>query len=74
MTDDDAGMIHHTDTGRTSNVVNIDETRQELFTKKGQHMDDIPPTRAALAQHIKESCVSRRIKHHVYAIIPQDWN
>ena len=37
----------------TSNVVNIDEAHQELFTKKGWHMNAIPPTRAALVQHTK---------------------
>ena len=37
----------------TSSVVNVDEACQELFTKKGRHMDAISPTRAAFVQHIK---------------------
>ena len=41
--------------GRTSSMVNIDEARQELFTKKGRPMDAIPPTKAALVQHIKRA-------------------
>jgi len=36
---------------RTSSVVNVDEPRKQLFTKKGRAMDAIPPTRAALVQH-----------------------
>ena len=39
----------------TSSKVNIDAARQELFTMKGQAMDAIPPTRAALLQHIKRA-------------------
>jgi hypothetical protein len=38
---------------RTSSMVNIDEAPQELFTKKGQTMEAIPSTKAALVQHIK---------------------
>ena len=41
--------------GRTSSMVNIDEARQELFTKKGRPMDAIPPTKAAVVQHIKRA-------------------
>ena len=40
---------------RTSNIVNIDEARRELFTKKGRAMDTLPPTKAALVQHIQRS-------------------
>jgi len=36
----------------TSSLINIDEARKQLFSKKAQAMDDIPP-RAALVQHIK---------------------
>ena len=39
----------------TINKVNIDEARRELFTMKGRAMDAIPPTRAALLQHIKRA-------------------
>jgi len=40
---------------RTSNAETIDEARQELFTKKGRAMDAIPPTRAALEQHVRRA-------------------
>ena len=36
-------------------LIIIDEARQKLFTMKGQSMDAIPPTRAALLQHIKRA-------------------
>ena len=39
----------------TISKVNIDEARRELFTMKGRAMDAIPPTRAALLQHIKRA-------------------
>ena len=55
--------IDHQNTGETpltiyvctNSKVNIDEARQELFTMKGQSMDAIPPTRAALLQHIRRA-------------------
>ena len=37
----------------TSSLVNVDEARKQLFTNKGRAMGAIPPTRAALVQHIK---------------------
>ena len=40
---------------RTSSMMDIDKARQLLFTKKGQAMDAIPPTRAALVEHIKRA-------------------
>ena len=38
---------------RTSTLIKIDDARQEFFTKKGRAMDALPPTKAALVQHIK---------------------
>ena len=40
---------------RTSTVLSIDEAQQQLFTKKGRTMDAIPPTKAALVQHINRA-------------------
>ena len=37
----------------TSTIVKIDEARSEMFTKKGREMDALPPTKAALVQHIR---------------------
>ena len=38
---------------RTSSDTNVDEARKHLFTTKGRAMSAIPPTRAALIQHMK---------------------
>ena len=40
---------------QTSNLKSIDETHLGIFTKKGGAMDAIPPTKAALTQHIKRA-------------------
>ena len=39
----------------TSTLVNIDQAWQEMFARKGGARDAIPPTRAALLQHIKRT-------------------
>ena len=68
--------------GRTSSMVNIDEARQELFTKKGGPMDAIPPTKAALVQHIKRAvyqgghCWGKMLQTTMFmpsAVDPQQW-
>ena len=38
---------------RTSNLTEVNEARQELFSKKSRTLDKIPPTKAALLQHTK---------------------
>ena len=38
----------------TSSINNVDQDRQELFTKKGRAMDAIPQ-KAALVQYIKKA-------------------
>ena len=40
---------------RTSTSTCINETRQLLFTRKGRQMQGLPPTKAALEQHIKRA-------------------
>ncbi|XP_071853660.1 uncharacterized protein [Apostichopus japonicus] len=39
----------------TSTMIDVDQARQVMFTKKGSAMDAIPPTRAALLQHTKRA-------------------
>ncbi|MES9879581.1 MAG: hypothetical protein ABW185_01720 [Sedimenticola sp.] len=64
---------------RTSSKVNIDDARQELFTKKGRAMEAIPPTRAALVQHTKratyqgEHCWGNASTVNVEMPSPEDW-
>jgi len=56
----------------TSSKVKIDEACHELFTVKGWAMDAIPPTRAALMQHIRRAvyqgghCWSKMLQHSTW--------
>ena len=38
---------------RTSSQEHVNEARKQLFTQKGQGIDGLPPTQAALIRHIK---------------------
>lgn len=64
---------------RTSTLVSIDECRKHLFTKKGRAMDAIPPTRAALEQHIKRAvyqgghCWGKMLQVTLNLPSPGDW-
>ena len=40
---------------RTSNLTEVNEARQELFSKKSRSLDSIPPTSASLLQHTKRA-------------------
>ena len=40
---------------KTSTCSSVDEARKDLFTRKGRSIDLIPPTSAALLQHVKRS-------------------
>ena len=40
---------------RTSSLLKVNEARQELFCKKSREFDRIPPTKAALEQHIRRA-------------------
>ena len=42
----------------TSSTSDINNCRRELFTKKAKTVEDIPPTRDALIQHIRISQIS----------------
>ena len=37
---------------RTSNISKVNEARQHLFARKGRALESIPPTQAALRQHV----------------------
>ena len=58
VTDEDIAMLERFTIllyDRTSSLENIDDARQELFTKKGWPMEAIPPTKAALEEHVKRT-------------------
>ena len=40
---------------RSSTVTCVNDARQELFARKQKSYQSIPPTRAALVQHLKRS-------------------
>lgn len=40
---------------RTSDIMEVNEARKQLFTQKSRALENIPPTKAALEQHIKRA-------------------
>ena len=38
-----------------SSLRKVNEVRQELFSRKGRSLDNIPPTKASLMQHVKRA-------------------
>ena len=45
---------------RTSECLEVNETRKQLFIQKSRTLEAIPPTKAALEQHIKCSSYQAR--------------
>lgn len=41
---------------RTSDSLQVNDARKQLFTQKSRTLENIPPTQAALMQHIKRAC------------------
>ncbi len=41
---------------RTSESMEVNDARKQLFSQKSRTLDNIPPTEAALKQHIKRTC------------------
>ncbi len=41
---------------RTSESMEVNDARKQLFSQKSRTLDNIPPTQAALKQHIKRTC------------------
>ena len=41
---------------RTSGLHEVNEARQEMFCQHSRRLEGIPPTRAALEQHVKRAC------------------
>ena len=46
---------------RTSDIMEVNEARKQLFAHKGRTFENIPPTQAALKQHIKRACYQANI-------------
>ncbi len=64
---------------RTSMSESVDECRKHLFTKKGRTIDALPPTSAALYQHIKRAvyqgghCWGQAAVKEAILPDPKDW-
>ena len=41
---------------RTSESVVVNDDRKQLFAQKSRNLENLPPTQAALKQHIKRTC------------------
>lgn len=41
---------------RVSEVLTVNEARKQLFTQKSRAIENLPPTKAALVQHVKRAC------------------
>lgn len=63
---------------RTSACVGVNEARKHLFTRKSRSLENIPPTQAALRQHIKRAMYQAHVWNLALVIRPQlpspsDW-
>ncbi len=63
---------------RTSEVTEVNEARKQLFTKKSRILENIPPTKAALVQHIRHTYFQANIWSQSLLTSPQisdpsDW-
>ena len=63
---------------QTSNIMKVNEGRKQLFVHKARALENIPPTQAALKQHIKRACYQANIWYQSLASEPQllnpsDW-
>ena len=63
----------------TSESMEVNDARNQLFSQKSRTLDNIPPTQAALKLHIKLTCY--QAKHWSQALVmdpempePTDWN
>jgi hypothetical protein len=53
---------------KTSDTIEVNEARKQLFTQKSRTLENIPPTQAALRQHIRRAIYQANIWNH--AIVP----
>ena len=63
---------------RTSDLIEINEARKQLFTRKSRSLESIPPTLAALEQHIKRvsyqsNCWNKALIADPDLPSPADW-
>ena len=63
---------------RTSDIIEVNEARKYLFTQKSRSIENIPPTQAALTQHIKcasyqANCWNQALVLEPELLYPSDW-
>ena len=63
---------------RTSKCLEVNEARKQLFMQKSRTLETIPPTKAALEQHIKRAsyqarCWSQALVQNPQLPSPSDW-
>ena len=63
---------------RTSDLVSVNDARRWLFTQKSRLLENIPPTQAALKQHIKRTSYqayywNEALTLHPNLPSPADW-
>ena len=63
---------------KTSEEVSVNDIRKQLFTQKSRSLENIPPTKASLVQHIKcasyqANCWNRALWPDPHLPSPIDW-
>ncbi|KAG0701433.1 hypothetical protein GWK47_025308 [Chionoecetes opilio] len=63
---------------RTSDTMEVNDARKQLFAHKSRALENIPPTQAALQQHIKRAslqgnCWNQTLVLNPELSIPSDW-
>ncbi len=63
---------------RTSDSMKVNDARNQLFSQKSRSLENIPPTQAALKQHIKRTCFQANIWNQSLVLDPEipdpsDW-
>ena len=63
---------------RTSDLLHVNDTRKQLFTQKSRNLENIPPTYAALKEHVKRAsyqayCWNQALVPNSDIPNPADW-
>jgi hypothetical protein len=63
---------------RTSECTEVNDARKHLFAHKSRSLENIPPTQAALRQHIKRTCIQANCWNQALVLDPEkpepsDW-
>ena len=63
---------------RTSDTIKFNDCRKQLFTRKSRILDNLPPTKAALQQHVKRGtyqaiCGTKALNGDPKLPSPENW-